>query len=133
MAPTVANARPQPDLYPNAYLQKVGQVRANQDVNRCHVKADDYLGDTATQRKQQNRQDTVRRGARGAAMGALAGAITGENVGRATGAGAAIGAASSVLDNRRETRENELHGSPEYRNYMSACLEDLGYKVVGWR
>ncbi len=133
MSSSAALAGPRPDLYPNAHLQKVGQTRANQDIANCQVKAEDYIGDTSAQRQQQNVHNTVRKGARGAALGALAGSITGGNAGRAAGAGAAVGAASSVLDNRRQQRDQELNGSPEYRSYVSACLEDLGYKVVGWR
>ena len=61
-------------------------------------------------------------------MGALAGAITKQNVGRATGAGAALGGVSGVARGRQEMRE----GSPEYRKFMEACLEDKGYRVMGW-
>ena len=66
-------------------------------------------------------------------MGALAGSITGNNAGRSAGAGAAVGGIASASRNRRERKQNAESGSPEYQKYMEACLEDQGYKVVGWQ
>ena len=61
-------------------------------------------------------------------MGALAGSITKNNTGRSAGAGAALAGANQLLGNAKEKRE----GSPEYKKFVEACLEDKGYKVVAW-
>ena len=126
---TPAQAAPTPKLYPNKHLQAVGQDRARRDMRQCRVLAEDYIEENAYDARQSQRQDAVRRAARGAAMGALAGSITKNNAGRSAGAGAAMAGTSELLNRRTERRE----GSPEYKKYVEACLEDKGYKVVGWK
>ncbi len=126
----LAHARPRPDLYPNQHLKSMGYVAVDRDIIECETKARDY---DARSPNQGNGAKNVARGAvRGTALGALAGTITGAGAGRGAGAGAAVGGVKSVLDERKTRRENEESGSPEYRKYMEACLEDQGYKVVGW-
>ena len=53
----------------------------------------------------------------------------GGNAGRGTGAGAAFGGLKGLAAQRKENKE----GPPEYRQCVEACLEDRGYKVVGWK
>lgn len=126
MVPAVSFAKPSPDLYPNQKLNSVGATQARRDVIDCEIKAEDY--ESQNSQSYSGARSAVRGGVRGAALGALGGAIMG-NAGRGTGAGAAIGGTKAVLDNRKESRE----GSPQYRQYVEACLDDLGYKVVGWK
>ncbi len=122
-----AFAAPQalPDLYPNAHLKQVGPAQAKNDINACRLAGEDY-----TSGKERGMLGESARGAaRGAAKGALAGAIFNGKAGRGAGAGAAVGGLGSAGKSVRENRE----GSPEYRQYVEACLEDKGYKVVGWK
>lgn len=120
-----AFAQKTPDLYPNAYLQKAGPQQAQADINACRGQALGYESD--------NKEGVLRKGAksaaRGAARGALAGTIVNGKAGRGAGAGAALGGMSTAGNTIREKRD----GSPEYRSYMSACLEEKGYRVVGWK
>ena len=125
----VALAAPQPQLYPNSYLQQVGPDAAKRDVAECQGAAQSYENENAGENRKDRRRSALRAGAKGAAAGALAGTITGNNVGRSTGAGAAIGASASVLKTGKEKRQ----GTPEYRTYVESCLEDKGYKVLSWK
>jgi hypothetical protein len=132
LLPVSAQALPKPDLYPNAHLKGVGKVRADRDIIECQIQAEDYL-----RGQQSTKPSTARAGlggaARGAALGALAGTITKSGAGRGAGAGAAVGGLASVVGSAKEKRTEEREGSPEYRKYVEACLDDMGYRVVGWR
>ena len=131
--PAVCLAAPKPDLYPNKHLKSVGQVQANRDMIDCRIQAEDYVGSSYSQNNRQDvRREATRRAARGAALGALGSTITKNKAGRGAGAGAAIAGTASVLDSRRQQRELQQSGSPEYKKYVEACLEDRGYRVVGW-
>lgn len=116
-----------PELYPNDYAKRVGPTQNRADVNACKVRAEDYTSQSKSGRPVL--RDTARGAARGAALGALGGAIFDDKAGRGAGAGAAVGGLSALGSSAREQRE----GSPEYKKYVEACLEDKGYKVVGWR
>ncbi len=124
--PSAVLATPTPNLYPNQHLNEVGATAARRDVIDCQIKAEDYLAQNS--KSNSGAKKVLRGGAKGAALGALGGAIAG-NAGRGAGAGAAIGGTASLLNSAKESRE----GSPEYRQYVEACLDDLGYKVVGWK
>ena len=122
-----ALAAPQPDFYPNAHYKKAGPEKTRAAVQSCQADAQSHLA--ATAEKHGMLRDTTRGAARGAAKGALAGAIFDDKAGRGAGAGAALGGLSAAGKSVREERE----GSPEYRKFMEACLEDKGYKVIGWK
>lgn len=129
LAPAIAVARPRPDLYPNQYLKSVGDVQANRDVIECEIQADDYV----VEKQGSAGKDAARGAVKGAALGALASTITKSNAGRGAGAGAAVGGLSSLLGSKKQQKEYEQQGSPEFRKFMEACLEDKGYRVVGWK
>ena len=118
---------PEPQLYQNKYLQKVGPVQASADIAQCKQKAQSYISSSAQS------GDTLKKGARnaakGAALGAVGGAVMGKNVGRATGAGAAIGGTATVVNKVSERGAR----NPAFQQYVNSCLEDLGYKVIEWR
>ena len=120
-----AQAQSRPTLYPSEKVKSMTTAQVDQAISICEAAAR-----AATNVGNQNAGGaTVRKAAKGAALGAMAGAITKNNVGRSAGAGAAVGGTSAVLDNAKTRRE----GSPEYRNYVSACLDEKGLKVVGWK
>jgi len=127
-APSLVSAAPRPELYPNKHFKSVGPTRARKDIVECQIRAEDYLGENATVTRQDSARATTRSAARGAAMGALAGAIKKDNVGRSLGAGAALGGLSGVMRNRKKVGQ----ATPEYTNFVEACLDDLGYKVIRW-
>ena len=123
--PLAAFAVPKPELYNNKYLQEVGSQRAARDTNECSVAANDYVASSESGVG----RDAVRGAAKGAAYGALAATIMNQNAGRGAGAGAALSGLRGVGSAAREKKD----GSPEYRKYVEACLEDRGYKVIGWK
>jgi hypothetical protein len=118
-----AHAMPRPDLYPNQHLKNVGKSHADRDIGECSIAADDYVGSDSKDRT------ALKGAAKGAALGALGATIMKGNAGRGAGAGAAIGGLKGAGQKARTNRE----GSPEYKKYVEACLEDRGYKVVGWK
>ena len=122
-----AVAMPMPDLYPNAFLKKAGPDKANADIGACSVNAENYVAQGG--KKPGVLGNSARGAAKGAAKGALAGAIFNGQAGRGAGAGAALGGLSSAGGSVREKKD----GSPEYRAFVEACLEDKGYKVIGWK
>ena len=119
-----ADAQSSPKLYPNAKLKSLPSGQLNQIIATCESEAKGAVGVG----NEKGGKKTLRRAAKGAGLGALAGTITNQNAGRSAGAGAAVAGTAAVLDNAKARRE----GSPEYRSYVSACLEDQGLKVVGW-
>jgi outer membrane lipoprotein SlyB len=124
-APHTASAAPRPDLYPNKHLNQVGPERARHDVSDCQIAGEDYV----SQQAKSPARGVAKQAVGGAALGALGATIMGGNAGRGAGAGAAIGGLKGLGAQRKENKE----GSPEYRQYVEACLEDRGYKVVGWK
>lgn len=128
LAPRPTFAAPRPELYPNKHYKSVGPTRSRRDTINCQVQAEDYLGSRAYVSRSDTARATTRTAARGAALGALAGAIKKDNVGRSMGAGAAVGGLSGVMNNRRQAGQ----ATPEYKNFVEACLEDMGYKVIRW-
>ena len=115
-----------PNFYPNEKYKTATQAVLQADVSKC--KGEAMQSGQGAQRGDGLRQG-VRGAAKGAATGAVVGAITEQNVGRATGAGAAVGGARSAAKTVKESGEN----NPEFQKYVTACLEEIGYKVVGWK
>ncbi len=116
----------QPNLYPNEFLKKTPYSTVQSDIAGCKAQATSSLNEGSTGR------NAVRSGARtaakGAALGALAGSISGK-AGKGAGAGAAVGGVVGVAGAAKEGRQ----GSPDWRKYVEVCLEEKGYKVVGWK
>ncbi|HZE21563.1 MAG TPA: hypothetical protein VE082_05875, partial [Desulfobaccales bacterium] len=84
MVTSLACASPRPVLYPNAHLQTVGQVAAQQDINDCLRRAQSYAASPGARVA----GSTAIGSATGAALGAAIGAAAG-----GAGEGAAMGAA----------------------------------------
>jgi outer membrane lipoprotein SlyB len=113
-----------PVLYPNAYLQEVGEEQARQDIAACEVLAEQYVksdeGIAAA-------KSTAVGAAGGAVIGGAAGAVTG-SLGRGLGVGAATGAAAGLVHGIIQASEP----SPIFKNFMNRCLQEKGYEVIGW-
>jgi outer membrane lipoprotein SlyB len=113
-----------PQFYPNAKYNNATVSQLQGDIQSCGAKAAQY----AAPHEKSAIGTGVRTAAKGAALGALGGAITG-NTGRGAGAGAAMG---GVVGTARGV-QNKGTGSPEFQNFTTICLEEKGYKIVGWR
>jgi hypothetical protein len=119
-------AASRPVLYPNATLEERGDAQAALDIDTCLAFADAQgVGDGRAGRVARS---TAQRGAGGAAAGAAGGAIAG-NAGR----GAAIGAATSATWGLFSGLFRSNTPDPLYQNFVNICLQELGYRPIGWR
>jgi len=126
-------ASQRPVLYPNEQLKRVGSETANQDIDECKRRADEYLASDGST------GGALAGAAKGAAtsatVGAAAGGAGGAVIGRA-GTGAAVGAAGGGAAGATRGLLQGLMGkqgpSPVYKNFVLRCLRDKGYSPLGW-
>jgi hypothetical protein len=115
-----------PVLYPNAHLQRVGPEQAEHDIEACRQLASEYVESSAAK---EIGKGVAIGGAGGAAVGAAAGAVSG----RGAGAGAAIGAAAGATAGAVRGAAKQTGPSPVYKQFVTRCLRERGYDVVGWQ
>ena len=120
-------AAQRPVLYPNAKLKQVGEAAARRDVDDCIRLAEEYGA------KQGGADRAARQGASGAVIGGVTGAVAGAvghgNVGERAVQGAAVGGAAAGTHGAINADEpGALH-----KNFVSRCLRDRGYEVIGWQ
>lgn len=115
-----------PVLYPNAKLQQVGKAQAEQDIEACRKRADDWVESTAG-------KDIAKGAAVGGAAGAAVGAVGGAVSGRGAGTGAAVGAATGATAGAVHGAAKQTRPSPVYKQYVNRCLKERGYDVLGWQ
>ena len=117
-----------PIFAPNTKFERVGEERANQDFENCNEKAEKYLAAS-------KRRRAAKEGARGLGIGAIFGAIfgllTGDvgGVAKSAAVGAGVGGAvkgGSVL------AEDKLKPGQIKQRYVSRCLANKGYEILGW-
>ena len=84
---------PKPVLYPNDHLKRVGEARAQADIQECERLAEAYVQSEAGKDALKN---TAAGAAGGAVIGGAAGAVTG-SLRRGIGIGAAAGAAAGLV------------------------------------
>jgi outer membrane lipoprotein SlyB len=117
-------ASKRPVLYPNEHLQHVGDATAQQDIDDCLRRAEQYAhssqaADTA--------KDTAVGAGAGAAIGAVGGAVSG-NAGQGAAVGAATGGTAGLL--KGIFSSNEPTGLQ--KGFVERCLRDKGYETIGW-
>ena len=132
-----ACASQRPILYPNQHLQRVGNVAADQDINECMQRAEEYVSSGAG--REALEQAAVGGGtvaAIGAAAGAAGGAVWGR-AGTGAGTGAAVGAAGGAAAG---VTRGIIHGltrkqspSPVYKTFVNRCLREKNYDPIGWQ
>jgi hypothetical protein len=115
-----------PVLYPNATLQQRGDAQAQRDIDACM----DFAKAHGAANEHANRiaRTTAERGAAGGAAGAVGGAIAGS-----AGRGAAIGAASAATWGLVAGLFRTDAPDPLFRSFVNSCLQDRGYRPVGWK
>lgn len=127
-------ATQRPVLYPNEQLQRVGSSVADDAINECMRRAEEYVASNGQTGK--SVQGAANEAATSATIGAAAGAAGGAVVGRA-GAGAGIGAASGGAAAATRGLIHSLSGkqnpSPVYKNFVDRCLRAKGYDPIGWQ
>lgn len=111
-----------PVLYPNERYKKVGEDRAQKDVDHCIVLADKFL-------KSSKGQQILKGAGQGSVLGSVVGGITGlltgdflESLITGAAAGAATGATGEAISPDRLKQA-----------YVNRCLAKKGYEVIGWR
>ncbi len=115
-----------PMLYPNDKLQHSGQAEAQRDIDECIALAQqsgagrDAAGTVA--------ERTATGALVGAAGGLGVGVVTG-NVGRGMATGAAGGASVGLVSGLLGSTQMD----PVMRRWVEACLQERGYRVVGWQ
>jgi outer membrane lipoprotein SlyB len=118
-------ARPQ--LYPNQHLMTVGQAQSEYDIADCDNLATAYVNENKS-------ADIAKKGATsaviGGMMGAAAGAVrSGGSVSNSAATGAAMGAAGGTTKGAIDSNDpSALH-----KNFVTRCLGDRGYDVMGWK
>jgi hypothetical protein len=122
----LAGCSTHPVLYPNAHLEQVGEAQRDADIADCETRADEYVKSGGQAGKAATAGATG--GVVGAAAGAAGGAAWGGHAGRGAAAGAAGGATAGVLHSLIRSREP----SPVHKNFVSQCLAERGYHVLGW-
>lgn len=109
-----------PQFYPNEKLNSVGKEGAERDTKECTALADEYVS---------GKGKAVAEGAgKGAAVGGATGAVAGafsHNIFGGALFGSAIGAVAGGTS-------KALSPNQVKRNFINHCLQERGYKVVGW-
>ena len=122
-----ASAEKRPVLYPNSHLESVGNAQAQQDIDACMHRAEaSGISPTGNSKVLEN-------GAQGAAVGGAAAAagtaVRGGPVLRNATAGAAAGGAAGAVHGAFKGNVT----NPTFKNFVSRCLRDSGYSVIGWQ
>lgn len=117
-------AAQRPILYPPDQLAE-DPVTRSQQVHVCEELADANVRPTLPA---EALRETFLGSAIGAASGVVGGAIFG-----APGTGAAVGAASGATAGLLTSLFRAPAPSGAYQAYVSTCLADRGYQVVGWQ
>lgn len=114
-----------PQLYPNAHYNKVGQQRADKDTNECMDAARDHGV------SENDDGQVAEKAVSGAVIGGVSagawGLVRGDAGSRAAAGAAAGGAGGTASGALQSTKTN-----PTFKNFVSRCLADRGYQVIGW-
>jgi hypothetical protein len=121
-----ACAPKRPVLYPNAHYESVGAPAAASDVARCQQRA------AAQGYEAKPGARAVGSSAVGAAGGAAVGAVGGAILGHA-GKGAAVGAGAGGTRGLLRGLFRSREPAPLQKGFVEACLDEQGYRVIGWR
>ena len=115
-----------PMFYPNQKYNRAGDQGIQSDVERCRAMADQYVD--REDNREQVAKSTLKRSAVGSAVGATAGSFTGR-AGRGAGIGASTGALLGLFGGLEKSNSSD----GVYEQFVSRCLKDKGYEVLGWR
>ena len=129
-----ACASQRPVLYPNERLQRIGHAAADQDINECMQRAEQYVasGENGGKAAEQTAVGAGTGAAIGAAAGGAGGAVWG-HAGVGAAAGAAGGAAAGVTRGLIHGLTRKQNPSPVYKNFVDRCLREKGYDPIGWQ
>ena len=118
---------PQPVLYPNAHLERVGAATAERDIADCRERAEAYGASAKDDTARKVAGSTAVGGAAGGATGAVGGAVLGR-----PGSGAAVGAATGATAGFLGGLFKPRQPSQVHKRFVDKCLRDRGYEPIGW-
>ncbi len=121
-----------PVVYPNEMAQKVGPAGVAADIDECLRRGDEFT--TGSGRSGEVAGDAAGRAVVGAGVGAAAGAAGGAiygDAGRWAASGAAGGATAGLLSGMIDGMRRR-DPDPVYSNFVTRCLSEKGYQVIGW-
>ncbi len=118
---------PEPVLYPNTHLERVGTATAERDIDDCRARAEAYGASAKDGATGMLAGSTAMGGGAGAAVGAAGGAVLGRP-GRGAAVGAATGATGGFLRGLFKGRQP----SQVHKRFVNKCLRDRGYEPLGW-
>lgn len=116
-----------PVLYPNATFNQVGRAQADADIAACEQMARAAGTSEGSQAGELGRRAAIGSGV-GAATGAIIGAITGD-LGKGAAIGAATGAAGGISSG---AFDSDAGVNETYRAFVTRCLSERGYEVMGF-
>ena len=118
-----------PELYPSQELARRNPADVQRDIDECGARAADYVkAESAGATIGKVVLSALEGAVVGTAGGALAGTIANGRAGTGAGAGAAVGGLTGAYGALKEIGKV----SPREREFIKACLEERGYKVLGW-
>lgn len=117
----VVSCASKPKLYPNQTYKARGKTAAESDIKKCMDEADTYLESSEGKKiaKSAGFGAVV-----GGAVGAVAGAFSGD-IARGAAQGAAMGGVGGGTAGAMTPDELK-------HRYVNQCLNELGYRVLGW-
>jgi outer membrane lipoprotein SlyB len=119
-----------PILNDNAQYVKVGEAAAEKDIDECMTKADTFL---EKQKDERTAKATGRSAVGGAILGGIIGAVSGNGLEGAVG-GAAVGAGASAAGTYAGEKAKDKLGPDDLKqNYVSKCLQNKNYEILGWK
>ena len=125
---------PRPVLYPNTKLRAVGEAAAQADIDDCIALARASGVDDG--RAERLASQTAKNATVGAGTGAVVGAISDDTIsGRSSsaGTGAAIGAAATASATLLRGMVNASEPEAIHKRFVSICLQNRGYQLIGWQ
>ncbi len=118
-----------PIFNPNEKYLSSGKEKADQDFEKCRKEAKEYLDQYKVKR-------AAKQAARNAAVTSVTGAVVGAIYGKtmkSTLIGAAIGAgAGAVMGSISVAGEDKITPDEMQQRYISQCLANQGYSILGW-
>ena len=119
-----------PILDPHGKYLEVGQAQAEEDIDACKEEAEAYLDQYKAERAA---REAGRKSIVGGVIGTGVGFLSGGNS-KSTLLGTAIGAgAGAMLAGLSVLGEDKVTPDQMKQRYMTTCLGQKGYSVIGWK
>lgn len=127
---SLASCSYRPILDPHGKYLEVGEEQADADIDECKKEADAYFDKIKMERAG---KEAVRKGVIWTVLGTALGFFIGGNT-SSTLTGAAFGAGGgAAVGGLSVLGEDKVTPDQLKQNYMTRCLAEKGYVVLGWK